>query len=288
MAKISHITTCKSRLDHLRRTLPTVASQPDVESIVVDYGCPDGTAAWVAANLPQVKVVRVPEATGFHLARARNLGAAAATSQWLAFFDADIAWAPTFAEHLIARLEPGCYFRADPMSIQKSGSVVCSRNDFIRIGGYDEAFVGWGDEDDDLYMRLTMAGCRQATFDGHLIAEIAHGDDQRMQHYQLKNKFLQHRINNLYLNIKGDLIRLYPDGMPADAWQTIYKEIEASVLKAERANLSYAEITVNLPTTWSRVEGWPLLRAFTYRIRMVPGTVDSGQHTDATTEHRRT
>ena len=283
MAKISHITTCKSRLDHLKQTLPTVASQPEVESIVVDYGCPDGTAAWVAANLPQVKVVRVPDATNFHLARARNLGAAMATSPWLAFFDADIAWAPTFAGHLIARLEPGCFFRASPMSFETWGSVVCSRNDFNRIGGYDEAFGGWGGEDDDLDRRLKMAGCRQAAFDGRLITEISHGDDLRMQHYQIKNKSWQHRINNFYLYVKGDLLRLYRDGLPADAWQSIFKEIEASVLKADRANLPHAEINVNLPTIWiqpppveGRVEGWPLLRVLTYRVGMTSGPARSG------------
>jgi len=283
MAKISHITTCKGRLDHLRQTLPTVASQRDVESIVVDYGCPDGTAAWVAANLPEVKVVRVPEAPRFHLARARNLGAAVATTPWLAFFDADIAWAPTFAEQLIARLEPNCYFRASPMSPQTWGSVACNRSDFSQIGGYDESFIGWGGEDDDLYMRLTMAGCRQLAFDGRLVSEIPHGDDRRVEHYEVKNKTLQQRINTLYLNVKSDLIRLYPNGMSADVRQRIYKEIEASVLKADCADLSHAEVTVSLPTTWmslaplaGRVERWPLLRAFTYRIGMSSGPVDSG------------
>lgn len=283
MAKISHITTCKGRLDHLRQTLPTVASQRDVESIVVDYGCPDGTAAWVAANLPEVKVVRVPEVAGFHLARARNLGAAAATSPWLAFFDADTAWEPTFAERLIAQLEAGCYFRPNPMSFETWGSVVCNRDDFSRIGGYDEAFIGWGGEDDDLFMRLNMAGCRQSAFDGGLITEITHGDDRRLQYYQVKNKSLQYRINILYLNVKADLLRQHTEEMSADLRQTIYKEIAASVLKADRANLSHAEVTVNLPTTWmnpppvaGRIERWPLLRAFTYRIGMTSGAVDSG------------
>ncbi|MDO8788990.1 MAG: glycosyltransferase family 2 protein [Sulfuritalea sp.] len=283
MAKISHITTCKGRLDHLRQTLPTVASQRDVESIVVDYDCPDGTAAWVAANLPEVTVVRVSESAGFHLTRARNLGAAAATAPWLAFFDADIAWAPTFAEQLIAQLEPNCYFRANPMSLQTWGSVVCNRSDFSRIGGYDESFIGWGGEDEDLYMRLTMAGCRQLAFDGGLVREIPHGDDRRVEHYEVKNKTLQHRINILYLNVKSDLMCLHPNGMSADVRQRVYKEIKASVLKADRANLSHAEVTVNLPTSWmnpppvaGRIERWPLLRAFTYRIGMTSGPIDSG------------
>lgn len=34
------------------------------------------------------------------------------------------------------------------------------RDDFIRVGGYDENFVGWGVEDTDLCMRLEAAGVR--------------------------------------------------------------------------------------------------------------------------------
>ena len=42
--------------------------------IVVDYGCPDGTEAWVKQNFPEVKVVKVEDDPGFSISRARNLG----------------------------------------------------------------------------------------------------------------------------------------------------------------------------------------------------------------------
>jgi GT2 family glycosyltransferase len=44
-----------------------------------------------------------------------------------------------------------------------SGNVGIARADFERVNGFDEAFVGWGCEDDDLGQRLRAAGVRIAS-----------------------------------------------------------------------------------------------------------------------------
>lgn len=44
-----------------------------------------------------------------------------------------------------------------------SGNVSLARADFERVNGFDEAFVGWGCEDDDLGLRLRAAGVRVAS-----------------------------------------------------------------------------------------------------------------------------
>ena len=158
VATLCYITTCKGRLHHLKQTLPRVVGQPDVSCVVVDYACPDNTTDWVAANFPQVRVVHVTGEAGFSASRARNLGAQAADAAWLAFFDADILWSPDFAKTVIPQLRPGHFYRAKPITQQTWGSVICHRQDFEAVGGYDEAFTGWGGEDDDLLARLTMLG----------------------------------------------------------------------------------------------------------------------------------
>src|SRR4029078_3515575 len=42
-----------------------------------------------------------------------------------------------------------------------------SRVDFEAVNGFDENFIGWGCEDDDLAFRVRKAGCRVATALGY-------------------------------------------------------------------------------------------------------------------------
>src|SRR5215467_11575077 len=94
---LSFVTVCKARLEHLEQTLPLLAAQPGTEAIVVDYGCPQGTRSWVRERFPGVKVVEVDDDPGFCVARARNLGAAAASAPRLCFVDADVRLREGFA-----------------------------------------------------------------------------------------------------------------------------------------------------------------------------------------------
>ena len=101
---ISFVTTCKGRLAALKQSLPRMVAQPHAEVIVVDYDCPEGAGAWVAAEHPAARVVQVRDAPMFNIARARNLGAQAARGEWLGFVDADILLDEHFMEQALARL----------------------------------------------------------------------------------------------------------------------------------------------------------------------------------------
>ena len=247
MAALCYITTCKGRLAHLKQTLPRIVNQPDVSCVVVDYACPDGTADWVLANFPQVVVVRVTREPGFHLARARNLGAQAANAPWLAFFDADILWSQDFAKTMIPRLQAGHFYRAEPVTSQTWGSIICHRQDFDAIGGYDEAFHGWGGEDDDLRRRLTALGCVPAGFPASLVDEIAHDDETRFRFHQVKDRVVQHRINSLYTKAKLDLHRLLGRPLPLATRQELFDEVGRAILQSADAKQQAVVIEVNLP-----------------------------------------
>src|SRR4029079_5623520 len=89
----SIITTCKGRLEHLQASLPKMMAQCANEVIVWDYSCPQGTGEFVTANFPSVRLVSVPGQKHFSNWKARNSGAAVATSDVLVFVDADTVMA---------------------------------------------------------------------------------------------------------------------------------------------------------------------------------------------------
>lgn len=272
-ATLCYITTCKGRLHHLKQTLPRVVDQPGVACVVVDYACPDGTADWVQANFPQVSVVRVSGEPGFSASRARNLGASAADAPWLAFFDADILWAPQMARELIPRLQIGHYYRAQPFTFQTWGSIVCQRKDFEALGGYDEAFSGWGGEDDDLIARLSLLGLTADGFPDALVGEISHEDEARVRFHSVKNLALQHRINHLYMQAKLDVMRLHGGPLPLETRQVLASEVTRAIREAAKTDQPSTTVAINFPPVLVKpppvngiLEQWHINKKMIYSI----------------------
>jgi glycosyltransferase involved in cell wall biosynthesis len=230
MADLCLITTCKGRLLHLQQTLGPATRQPRCSCVVVDYACPDGSGDWVEQHYPTAKVVRVSDQGFLNLSRARNAGAAAAEADWLCFFDADVILSPHFAERLLPGLQAGHYYVAEPWTRHLTGTFICSRSDFQRVGGYDEVFQGWGEEDVDLYSRLGLHGVRQNGFDRELISPIQHDDALRVQHRSDKVIEETHSINLLYRLAKLDLMRLLSKDLSLQERQNLYREAQESVL----------------------------------------------------------
>ena len=172
---ISLITTCRGRLNHLKRSLPTFVNVAD-EVVVVDYNCPEGTGDYVAKHFPTVTVVREPTAQNFHLARARNIGARASSGDILLFCDADVllSEAALPAVRLIDFGKSYGVFRS-PNDLR--GTCALGRPHFERIAGYDELLVGYSGEDLDLYMRLRNIGLMPHYLDPKIVMELITHDD---------------------------------------------------------------------------------------------------------------
>lgn len=269
MPAISFVTTCKGRLEHLRQTLPTMAAQPNAECIVVDYDCPQGTANWVQANFPAVRVVRVADAPVFRKAHAANLGAALAGAPWLCLIDADILVGKSFVSSILPQLNPGRYLRPEPIGFGAYGSFVCARKDFEAAGGYDEAFDGVSYMDDDLYVRLAMAGINAAGFAGVHFTPIDHDHELRTRHYEIKDRPLNHRINFYYANIKHDLMRhTGGSNLPLEGRRAIYAEVKRVVLAQVADGTDAARLEVSLPVGSSVPQryAWEIHRKWTFDL----------------------
>lgn len=104
-APISIVTPVRNGMPYLREAVSAISAQdyPGVELIVVDDGSVDGTAEYVRsiADLP----VRWLASSGHGPSAARNTGIRAASSELIAFLDADDLWPPGTLRRLSEALE---------------------------------------------------------------------------------------------------------------------------------------------------------------------------------------
>jgi GT2 family glycosyltransferase len=77
------------------------------------------------------------------------------------------AWAPRVEQYRLFRMRlKGQYYRwmRHPKKPKLTGfNIGISRDDFETVNGFDESFIGWGCEDDDLTFRLRKTGRRVAS-----------------------------------------------------------------------------------------------------------------------------
>ena len=230
--RLCFVTTCMGRLFQLKQTIGRIAEQADSSCVVVDYSCPDGCGDWVAANHPNVTVVRVEDARDFNASRARNLGVRAANSPWLCFLDADILLAPDFADQLFSSLQPGRFYRG-PDALGTCGTFVCSREDFERAGGYDEVIRGYGGEDRDLYDLLEFVGATPDTL-ATPVEHLEHSHSLRAQHHAEKNVLVSALRNRVYRAMKLDLMRVLGEALTLSARQRLYERVSLMVHESPR------------------------------------------------------
>lgn len=177
------------RLAHLKKNYPAFPKP----CVVVDYSCPGHSGDWAEAE--GADVVRVPGEAHFHKTRALNLGAARALvlgADRLCFLDADTQVAPSFLDFAESSAHS---LIAPPGDPQLVGILVTSARDFIRVGGYDERYIGWGCEDLDMRLRLHLAGSTFETLPEGAVSSISHGDALRTQNYTVKNHLISRALN---------------------------------------------------------------------------------------------
>ena len=198
MTDISVVIPTRNRIDTLKLVLPTLLHQTldstRYEVVVADSRSSDGTATHVQGLIEGLQPGFLRYVPGDYSSRAaaRNAGAAAARAPIILFTDADILASETLLERHLddhrtavgAVAVVGCELRVDSLedyqeqrekpSIRKplqrpwrrrlswlyflTGNASVRRDDFNKVGGFDEAFVGYGHEDLELGYRLRKSG----------------------------------------------------------------------------------------------------------------------------------
>ncbi|NEQ68494.1 MAG: glycosyltransferase [Symploca sp. SIO2D2] len=180
---ISAVIPSYNRIETLPRAIESVLAQthPADEIIVVDDGSNDGTASFLQASYPQIKVITQANQG---VSSARNRGIKASACQWVALLDSDDAWMPeklakqvtalrNSPDSLICHTEEKWIFRGNERPVAKEyrkrggwifeqsvercsispSSTVMSRSLFDELGYFDESFPFC--EDYDLWLRIT-------------------------------------------------------------------------------------------------------------------------------------
>lgn len=247
---ISLITTCKGRLEHLKRSLPTFqAASEDV--VVVDYGCPDGTGDYVEENFPNVTLVREKDVPVFNVSRARNLGARAARGDALFFCDADVLLAQAAKQNLNKINLIGSYatFRR-PNDLR--GTCLVARSDFERIGGYDEVLVGYSGEDLDLYMRLRHARLSPFYFENGIVSEFISHDDASRIRYSQSDKETQFLRGQAYQMAKEIVLRCtLQERLDLKLRRNLMDHVEAGLVDVYSGE-GYLSLKMNFPDFYNR------------------------------------
>jgi glycosyltransferase involved in cell wall biosynthesis len=210
---VAIVTICRGRLAHLQQTLPHMVAEGPDELVVVDYDCPEGTEEWVRRNHPEVTVIKATDPNGWCAAKARNIGARGLKSDWIMFADADVRLKGGVVPWIREHARPNHFYLIDKRAKRRirnlEGTVICSRADYLAVGGYDEAFRLWGGEDKDFYYRLADNEVRQAHYPPFEIQTIPHDNALRTAQYDLED-FTKHNLTTkAYLNIKKAIFAKY-------------------------------------------------------------------------------
>ena len=239
---------------YIERCLHGIFAQtcPPREVVVVDNGSVDGSAEWIAAHYPGVRLERNPTNEGF--AAGYNQAIAACSQPYVLILNTDVFLAPDFIEQALAELvahpeagavtgrvyqqatdewlNSGFYLRPQLRTEHSanldvaeavfgcSGALILFRRamlDDIRVAGqyFDEIYFSYG-EDIDLAWRAQLLGWQARYAPAAQAHHVGSGSSAENMRFVDKAAFLQrHLLKNRYLTlVKNATVGLWPRLLP--------------------------------------------------------------------------
>ncbi len=195
--KVSLITICHNREAHLRNLLLGLSRSTRLPEEIIVVSSQQLSLDVEVPGVPIKSHIVPSESEGFDIGAARNAGAQVAAHEVLIFLDVDCVPAPDFVEKIgtysrqekalimgtprylerplpqnwqtSTLLESSDFHPHHPeldLSLKKENNYgmfwslcfVIRRLDFVRLGGFDEAYRGYGAEDTDFAFRAEVLG----------------------------------------------------------------------------------------------------------------------------------
>jgi hypothetical protein len=166
-------------------------TSPPVEIMILDYNSPDDLADYTSDviendSLIDGNFIAYAKYTGcpyYRMAHARNLSVLASSGEYIVILSADIYPVVEFVEMIRGMIEASGYVWIRGNKYR--GAIVCKRQEFIVLGGYDERFEFYGPEDRDLEMRLCRLGGKFGLLPPGLLHVIPTPDSEKVKNYRL-------------------------------------------------------------------------------------------------------
>lgn len=201
--KLSFLTSCMNRLDHLNHTYFTNIKNSlpsdkniDVEFVLLNYNSKDNLEQWVCANkkefekIVDFKYIKTTKPRFFEMSKTKNILGKYATGDLLCWLDADNYISSGFTDFIVDEFKQTIDIVLNVTWTHETsgmcGRVVCSKHNFNLINGYDERMIGWGYEDLDFVMRLQKLGLKKKEIPKKYINCIKHTTETRFENYDPK------------------------------------------------------------------------------------------------------
>lgn len=220
--KISFCITCMNRLSHLKKTLRTNlrynADYPNIEFVLLDYNSADGLQSWVLKNFKKelasgsLAYYKTAKPKYFHMANAKNIAHNLASGDIVCNLDADNFTGKDFAFYINLVMQKSMNIigiHSNEFSLTRGhisdcgGRIFLSKANFLKLGGYNESFVGWGHEDIEFKKRASLLGLKVEDMPRCFLGSVRHDDSLRVKNMNisikestLKNESLLNEIEN--------------------------------------------------------------------------------------------
>lgn len=211
---ISVISACKNRTDALSISLSSWILFDEIDEIIITDWSSDKPVKELTKLSKKIKVITVENEKYFNQPQPLNLAASVSTGDFILKLDSDTILNPYynfFETNTVGENDfiSGYYHGDFTFYKHLWGTLYLSRNNFNKIGGYNENmgdYVAW--EDTEIVERLTLLGLEHKKIDHFLNHAISlpHGAKERIENFKAyhENKDLTNRVRNKLIVENGE------------------------------------------------------------------------------------
>ena len=225
---ISLTTPCMNRTHDLKAVMPSrilaASASPPVEIVIVNYNSRDDLDKYVnGLDMPEgvsLSLRHYRRREYWHMAHGFNLAVLAAKGEYFWLLGCDVFMAP----HAVAEVRRLIEKRGDVWmhAANNSGNIVCRKDAFVAVGGYDERFEFYGQEGLELNERMERNGYQRGLFSNSLLRILPTDREAKTSNYRFEggNKTIFSRMMRpIYWQCQDDEVMTANEGKDWGRWE---------------------------------------------------------------------